>query len=71
MDYRFVALSAFDDQEMAVRVFRIRTGGLARGELEGLLLGIVTFDDMMDVAEEETTEDFHKFEPFRKPLSTP
>jgi magnesium transporter len=27
---------------------------------EGVLLGVVTFDDVMDVAEEEATEDFHK-----------
>ena len=29
-------------------------------DTNGILLGIVTIDDMMDVAEEETTEDFHK-----------
>jgi magnesium transporter len=27
----------------------------------GILVGIVTFDDVMDVAEEESTEDFQKF----------
>ena len=27
---------------------------------EGILLGIVTVDDIMDVAQEEVTEDFHK-----------
>ena len=27
---------------------------------EGILLGIVTVDDVMDVAREEATEDFHK-----------
>jgi len=38
---------------------------------EGLLLGIVTFDDMMDVAEEETTEDFHKFGAFQEAVVNP
>jgi magnesium transporter len=27
---------------------------------DGVLLGIVTVDDVLDVAEEEATEDFHK-----------
>jgi magnesium transporter len=30
-------------------------------DTNGVLLGIVTFDDVMDVAEEESTEDFHRF----------
>jgi magnesium transporter len=62
MDNRFVALNVLDDQETAISVFhdydRI---ALPVINTEGVLLGIVTFDDVMDVEEEEATEDFHKF----------
>ena len=62
MDNRFVALNVLDDQETAISVFhdydRIALPVINN---EGVLLGIVTFDDMMDVEEEEATEDFHKF----------
>jgi magnesium transporter len=62
MDNRFVALNVLDDQETAISVFhdydRI---ALPVINTDGVLLGIVTFDDVMDVEEEEATEDFHKF----------
>ena len=62
IDHRFVSLNALDDQEMAIQVFkdydRVALPVLSK---EGVLLGIVTFDDIMDVIEEESTEDFHKF----------
>lgn len=62
MDEHFVALNAQDDQEVAIRVFQDQDRvALPVVDSEGLLLGIVTFDDVMDVVEEETTEDFHKF----------
>jgi len=62
MDNRYVALGAFDDQEQAIRVFQDHDRvALPVTDTEGTLLGIVTFDDVMDVAEEESTEDFHKF----------
>ena len=58
MDYNFEALSAFDDQEEAVRMLskydRIALPVVDSG---GILVGIVTVDDVLDVAEEETTED--------------
>jgi magnesium transporter len=38
---------------------------------EGILLGIVTFDDIMDVVEEESTEDFLKFGSLQKPIINP
>lgn len=61
-DDRFVALNAYDDQETAVRVFKDEDRvALPVVDTGGTLLGIVTFDDMMDIAEEESTEDFHKF----------
>ena len=61
-DNRFVALNAYDDQEVAVKVFQDHDRvALPVIDTNGILLGIVTFDDVMDVAEEETTEDFQKF----------
>lgn len=58
MDNNFEALSAFDDQEEAVRMLskydRIALPVVDSG---GILVGIVTVDDVLDVAEEETTED--------------
>ncbi|MBK9290916.1 MAG: magnesium transporter [Bacteroidetes bacterium] len=62
MDYRFVALKPTDDQETAAQTFRdYDRVALPVINDEGVLLGIVTVDDIMDVVEEETTEDFHKF----------
>jgi magnesium transporter len=62
MDNRFTALSALDDQELAIRAFRdYDRVALPVIDTNGVLLGIVTFDDVMDVAEEEGTEDFHRF----------
>ncbi|MGM0649346.1 MAG: magnesium transporter [Bacteroidota bacterium] len=72
MDYRFVYLNAFDDQELAIRVFKDEDRvALPVIDTAGLLLGIVTFDDVMDIAEEETTEDFHKFGSFQDAIINP
>lgn len=62
MDNQFVALSVADDQETAIGVFRKydRTV-LPVVDVQGRLLGIVTVDDVLDVAEEESTEDIQKF----------
>jgi magnesium transporter len=61
MDRRFVALQATDDQETAVAVFRRedRTA-LPVTDSKGVLVGIVTIDDVLDVAEEAATEDIQK-----------
>ena len=61
MDSRFVALKATDDQEVAVETFKeADRNALPVTDSEGILLGIVTADDILDVAEEEATEDIHK-----------
>ena len=61
-DNRFVALNAYDDQEVAVKVFLDHDRvALPVVDTVGILVGIITFDDVMDVAEEESTEDFQKF----------
>ncbi|MEX2536896.1 MAG: magnesium transporter [Trueperaceae bacterium] len=61
MDRQFVALSASDDQEEAVGVFRrFDRTALPVVDSEGILVGIITVDDVLDVAEAEATEDFHK-----------
>ena len=61
-DNRFVALNAYDDKEMAVEVFQDNDRvALPVIDSDGTLLGIVTVDDVMDVIEEEATEDFQKF----------
>ena len=62
MDRRFVALKATDDQETAVRVFRAedRTA-LPVTDSAGVLIGIVTVDDVFDVAEQAATEDIQRF----------
>ncbi|WP_459602036.1 magnesium transporter [Dysgonomonas reticulitermitis] len=61
-DDRVVSLNAFDDQEVAVKIFSDHDRvALPVTDTDGTFLGIVTIDDVMDVAEEESTEDFQKF----------
>jgi magnesium transporter len=58
MDNTFEVLSAFDDQEEAVRMLsKYDRVALPVVDSGGILVGIVTVDDVLDVAEEETTED--------------
>src|SRR5712692_5300379 len=61
MDETFVALNVTDPEEEAVNVFRKydRTA-LPVVDSSGVLVGLVTIDDMLDVAEEEATEDIQK-----------
>ncbi len=62
VNHKFVALSAYDDQEKAVKVFKdYDCVALPVIDTAGVLLGIVTVDDIFDIAEEESTEDFHRF----------
>jgi magnesium transporter len=61
LDRRFVALKATDDQETAIQVFRNEDRyALPVTDSAGVLIGIVTIDDVLDVAQEEATEDIHK-----------
>lgn len=61
MDNEYVALFAADDQEEAVRIMnRYDRSALPVVDSLGLLVGIVTVDDIADVAEEEFTEDVQK-----------
>src|SRR5699024_5826759 len=62
MDEEVIRIKADADREQAVQTIQhydINT--LPVTDRSGVLLGIVTVDDIMDVAEEEITEDFHKF----------
>ncbi len=72
MDAAVERLSAYDDREAAVRaVERYDLNVLPVVGSDGVLLGIVTVDDVIDVAEEEITEDFHRIgtvEPIRTSL---
>src|ERR1044071_1079328 len=57
MDRRFVALKATDDQEVAVEAFgEADLNALPVTDSEGVLIGIVTGDDIFDVAEESSEE---------------
>src|SRR5437763_3548510 len=60
-DQAFTALTANQSQEEALNIFRKydRTA-LPVVDSSGVLVGIVTTDDMLDVAEEEATEDIQK-----------
>ena len=61
MDRQFVALKATDDQEAAVAVFRQydRTA-LPVTDTAGALIGIVTIDDVLDVAEAAATREIQR-----------
>lgn len=69
---QFISLNAKEDQEEAIRVFKDHSKvALPVVDEEGVLLGIVTFDDIMEVAEDESSEDFHKFGAFQSAISNP
>jgi magnesium transporter len=74
MDENYIALNVTDDQEHAVEVFK-KYDRIALPVVDklGVLIGIVTIDDVFDVAEEEATEDIHKLagvEALEEPYST-
>ena len=61
LNYNCISISAHDDREVAVeRIQRYDVNALPVVDADGVLLGIVTVDDIFDVAEEEATEDIQK-----------
>ncbi|MFN2540998.1 MAG: magnesium transporter [Chthoniobacterales bacterium] len=61
-DHNFVSLKVNNPQEEALNLFRkYDRAALPVLDSNGVLVGIVTSDDMLDVAEEEATEDIQKF----------
>jgi magnesium transporter len=60
-DHTFIALKVNDSQEDALNAFRkYDRAALPVIDSNSVLVGIVTSDDMLDVAEEEATEDIQK-----------
>ncbi len=61
MDRRYIALQVMQDQEEALELFEKHDRvALPVVNPQGVLFGIVTVDDMMDVRAEEDTEDIQK-----------
>jgi magnesium transporter len=61
MDNRFLQLWVTDDEETAITAFRNNNRvALPVTDENGILLGIVTIDDVLRLAEEEVTEDMQK-----------
>jgi magnesium transporter len=62
MDVQYAALQADDPQEKAIKAFKTYNALTALPVIddEGLLLGIVTIDDILLLEEKETTEDIQK-----------
>lgn len=61
MDENYFSVNAYEDQEAAAKIIQ-RYDLVAVPVVDSMntLLGIVTIDDIVDVLEEETTEDFQK-----------
>ena len=61
MDRHFVALKATDDQASAVAVFKeYDRSALPVTDTSGMLIGIVTIDDVLDVAEAVATKEIQR-----------
>ncbi len=61
LHHQVAALSAKDDQETAVRIFQqSRRPALPVVDSQGILVGIITADDLLRIAQTETTEDILK-----------
>lgn len=62
MDFKFVAVSTLQTREEATTVFeKYDRAALPVISGSGVLVGIVTFDDMLDEIEKRDTEDIQKF----------
>ncbi len=61
MDYNVISINAYNDQEEAIKIMKkYDLISLPVVDEDGILIGIVTIDDILDVIEEENTEDFAK-----------
>lgn len=61
MDKKYIALSAFDNEEVAIQIFRkYNRSALPVIDKQRILLGIVTFDDILELVKQEDTEDIQK-----------
>jgi magnesium transporter len=61
MSHSVIHISASEDREEAVHMMlRYDIQALPVVDSDGVLVGVVTFDDVMDVAQAEATEDFYK-----------
>jgi magnesium transporter len=61
MDRKFICVNVNEDQEIAVRKMKQHDLlSLPVVDDEGILIGIATIDDILDIMEEEATEDFQK-----------
>lgn len=62
MNHTMESLLATDDQETAVLKFkRLDRFALPVVDIDNKLLGIITLDDVLDIAEEQATEEMQKF----------
>jgi magnesium transporter len=62
IDGKFISLNVTDNKETAVGVFRkYDRSALPVVDAQGTLVGIVTIDDVLDVAEEQATEEIQRF----------
>ncbi|MCD6105169.1 MAG: magnesium transporter [Thermosipho sp. (in: Bacteria)] len=61
MDHHYISINANEDQEKAIKLFRkYNLVALPVVDERNYFLGIVTVDDILDVLQEENTEDFAK-----------
>ncbi len=61
MDNQVASLRAREDQEEAIELFKKYDAvALPVVNSQGVLVGIITHDDVLDIAEEEDTEDMHR-----------
>jgi magnesium transporter len=71
MDGKKISLLVTDDEESAIQIFtEFNRVALPVTNAQGVLLGIVTIDDVLELAKKEDTEDIHKLggvEAFEEP----